>query len=103
MTVSALVATPGIATASCQLHEVAEFQASMYSGRPTISGKINGVPVKILVDTGSASTSVALATAKLLALKGREGKVTNAEQKEEVAKATKDAQAELDRPRAPEP
>ncbi len=40
---------------------------------------------------------LALATAQLLALKGREGKVTDAEQKEEIAKATKDAQAELDR------
>ena len=40
---------------------------------------------------------LALATAQLLALKGREGKVTHAEQKEEVAKATQDAQAELDR------
>jgi hypothetical protein len=40
---------------------------------------------------------LALATAELLALKGREGKVTNAEQKQEIEKATKDAQAELDR------
>ena len=54
--------------ASCQLHEIAELQASMYSGGPTISGKINGFPVKMLVDTGSASTSVTLATAKRLNL-----------------------------------
>jgi tetratricopeptide (TPR) repeat protein len=58
----------GAAAAGCQLHEVAEFQASMYSGGPSISGAINGVPVKILVDTGSAFTPVSLATAKRLNL-----------------------------------
>jgi aconitase B len=40
---------------------------------------------------------LALATAQLLALKGREGKLTNAEQKEEVEKAERDAQGEIDR------
>jgi hypothetical protein len=45
----------------------------------------------------AVQADLALTTAQLLALRGREGKVADAERKEEVAKATKDAQAELDR------
>lgn len=45
----------------------------------------------------SVQADLALATAQLLALKGREGKVTDGERKEEIAKTTKDAQAEIDR------
>lgn len=40
---------------------------------------------------------LALATARLLALKGREGKGTDGAQREELEKATEEAQAELDR------
>jgi predicted aspartyl protease len=46
------------AHANCKILQVAEWPVSYAYNRPLIQGKINGHPVKILIDTGSAVSSV---------------------------------------------
>ncbi len=58
----------GAVRADCKLVETAEFHVDPNSARPVVTGAINGQPVKILFDTGSATSMIPLAEAKRLNL-----------------------------------
>ncbi len=54
--------------APCQIKQLAEFQVDTTNNRPIVEGTINGQPVRILIDTGSAVSLVTGALAKQLGL-----------------------------------
>jgi predicted aspartyl protease len=58
----------GAASADCKLVETAEFHVDPTSPRPIVDGAINGQPVKILFDTGAATSLVPLSEARRLNL-----------------------------------
>jgi len=58
----------GAARADCKLIEIAEFRVDPNSARPVVSGAINGQPVRILFDTGAATSMIPLAEARRLNL-----------------------------------
>ena len=74
LTAALLFLAPTAASADCKLLQIAEFHADVLRGVPIISGQINGQPIKILIDSGSAASIVIRNSAKRLGL--AEGRVT---------------------------
>ncbi len=50
----------------CQLGQVAELKVQVEQNQPLLSGKVNGQPVRMLVDTGASSTILLTAAARRL-------------------------------------
>lgn len=46
------------AQAACELRQVAEFHVERVAGAPIIDGQINGHPIRILLQTGTSSSSI---------------------------------------------
>jgi hypothetical protein len=46
------------AQAACKLEQLAEFHVERVAGAPIIDGQINGHPIRILLDTGTSSSSI---------------------------------------------
>jgi predicted aspartyl protease len=62
------LAWAGAASADCKLAEIAEFHVDPKRTSPVVDGEINGHPVKIVFDTGAATSIVPLAEARRLNL-----------------------------------
>jgi hypothetical protein len=67
MTAAGLAGAP-TARADCKMFQIAEFHVDPTSAVPIVDGEINGQPVKILFDTGSASSMLMVHDARRLKL-----------------------------------
>jgi predicted aspartyl protease len=69
------LALASAANAGCKIVQLAEWPVSHANNRPLVEGKINGQPVKVLIDTGANATFVWRWTADALGLplSGAEG------------------------------
>ena len=69
------LALAGAANAGCKIVQLAEWPVSHANNRPLVDGKINGQPVKVLIDTGANATFMWRWTADAfgLPLSGAEG------------------------------
>jgi hypothetical protein len=56
------------ARAACELQQVAELHVERVPGAPIIDGQINGHPVRILLETGTSSTSITRTAAQQMGL-----------------------------------
>ena len=56
------------AQAACKLQQVAEFHVERVAGAPIIDGQINGHPIRILLDTGTSSSSITQTAAHQMGL-----------------------------------
>jgi clan AA aspartic protease (TIGR02281 family) len=63
------IALAPAAFGACTITKIAELSVIDNGNRPIIEGRINGQPVKVLIDTGATSTLIFEATAKRLDLK----------------------------------
>jgi predicted aspartyl protease len=70
--VASFLAIAADAAAQCRLALVTVLPLSMLRGHATIRAVLNGVPVTMIVDTGSASTVVTQATADRLGIRGED-------------------------------
>jgi gag-polyprotein putative aspartyl protease len=56
------------AQAACKLEQVAEFHVERVAGAPIIDGQINGHPIRILLETGTTSSSITQTAAHQMGL-----------------------------------
>jgi clan AA aspartic protease (TIGR02281 family) len=63
------IALAPAAFGACTIAKIAELSIIERGNQPIIEGRINGQPVKVMIDTGSASTVISEAAAKRLGLK----------------------------------
>jgi clan AA aspartic protease (TIGR02281 family) len=54
--------------ATCQMQELAELPVDVHGGSVTLEAKVNGQPVRMIVDTGSAGTLLSVPAAQRLGL-----------------------------------
>jgi len=67
--ISAALFAPGLASADCKLLQLAEFHLDPNSTAPIVDGTVNGVPVKVLLDTGAEFSMITYHEAKKLGLR----------------------------------
>jgi predicted aspartyl protease len=56
------------AQAACKLEQIAEFHVERVAGAPIIDGQINGHPIRILLETGTSSSSITATAAHQMGL-----------------------------------
>jgi clan AA aspartic protease (TIGR02281 family) len=64
----AVLGVTDTAKAACQLQQVADYHITMEGNQPLIDASINGHPVRLLVDIGSAATIISRPAAQALGL-----------------------------------
>src|SRR5580698_5715324 len=67
------LAAPASAFADCKLQTVGEFHVDLSRGVPLVDGEVNGLPAKILIDTGASYSMVVRADAASLGIVGVHG------------------------------
>ena len=67
LTVAAMPLSAGAALA-CSLQTVGELDVDLTRGAPIVDGQINGVAVKIMIDTGSRTSLITAPAAKSIGL-----------------------------------
>ena len=67
------LAAPASALADCKLQTVGEFHVDLSRGVPLVDGEVNGLPAKILIDTGASYSMVVRADAASLGIVGVHG------------------------------
>jgi hypothetical protein len=65
---AALSLSVPVVHASCVLEEIADFQVELVDNSPVIDGKVNGKPIRILLETGSAISYITGPAARQLGL-----------------------------------
>jgi len=66
---AAALSAASAASAACQLKVTSELHLVMEGNRPLVDGKVNGQPVRFLVDLGATSSSLSPAGAERLGIK----------------------------------